>query len=215
MTILLGLCGAKYAGKTSTFNILKELNPAIQEITLAKQMKKVCSRVFSLPMRFFDDPSLKEAQLTQPVYLSTTILEALLIAYNLPLKRDLYRKHVGKTLDTPRRILQYVGTEFLRTIELQIHCRVANDSLKSDTKVAVVTDIRFPDEREFFEKHSSNFMMVYVRNTKAENVANTDTHASEKYLTDLKLNALIIDNDGTLADLRNEIKSKLGSFLSV
>ncbi len=215
MTVLLGLCGAKGAGKTSTFNIIKELSPNTQEIMLAKTIKKVCSRVLKIPIQFFEDPKLKEVKLTQPAYLSVTILEAMLIAFNLPLKRDSYRKHVGKTLETPRQIMQYIGTELIRAIEPDIHCKFALEDLKKDVKLGVVTDIRFPNEQEFFAKNSNNFMMVYIKNSKAENVAKSDTHASENYLTDLKMNALIIENDGTLADLRNEIKTKLGSFLSV
>jgi energy-coupling factor transporter ATP-binding protein EcfA2 len=207
--MIIGITGSKGAGKTTTFKLLSSLFPNTKEATLAGKIKKVCSNVFELPAKVFEDPILKEKAFSTPIFLSKEALEAILIAYGFPLGLDSYtRRHIGKILHTPRQVLQYIGTELLRDLDPLIHCKYLHENLPVSDLV-VITDIRFTDERDFFEALYPEFKMVYVSNTRAEAIAATDTHASEANIHKLKVGAIELDNNGDLENLIRQIEKKI------
>jgi hypothetical protein len=211
--IVFGLIGAKGAGKTTAFKIMKELNPEIVEITLAKKLKETCANIFELPFEIFDDPKLKEKTLDIPIYLSRDSIEAILISFGQVLNFNAYiRHHIGKIFTTPRKAMQYIGTEILRSIDENIHCEQASENINGK-KSAVVTDIRFPSEAKFFQKNYNDFLMLYIKNTHAEMAAQVDNHASERHLETLKKGALIIENETSIDAFEKNIKSTLKIFL--
>ncbi len=208
MDMVIGLIGAKGAGKTTAFEVIKELGD-VQEITLASKLKDVCSQVFNIPRFHFDSHKYKEKELANPVYLDATAVMDLFAEYDInPGKmegasegtvRAFYdeyvRPHVGKVLHTPRQVAQYVGTEVLRAYKDDIHCTAAVAGVSKS--VGVVTDLRFPNEMAFFSSRYPNFIPVYIANMKAEIAAGSDTHASEAHLKDLAAQAdfKITNND--------------------
>jgi len=113
----------------------------------------------------------------------------------------------NKTIIT-RAILQLVGTEIFRK-------RVDNDwwpkilrknILESDNDVTVVPDCRFPNEITVFEEDiiKNNLKVVTIR---VERTINTNkdaaSHDSETALDNWKNWDYIVDNNGSLQDLKN------------
>ena len=208
MKLCIGLIGAKGAGKTSAFEAISEEDTSVGEVTLAKKLKDVCATVSGVPRGHFDSHQFKESELGSPLFLNSNIVTDIYASYDLTIDYDTHiRPHIGKILYTPRQIAQYVGTEVLRAVESDIHCRVAAESTK--TPIGVITDIRFPDEFEYFKGHAKRFIPIYIKNTQAELTASGDTHASEQHLTALaKMSPYSIENQRRkpLKDFQNKVK---------
>jgi hypothetical protein len=210
MDIVIGLIGAKGAGKTTAFNAIKSLFD-VQEITLAAKLKDVCAKAFNIPRDWFDSHDFKEKDLEDPVFLNRENLTVVWTSYGVKdVTGEFYdkfiRPHVGKILYTPRQVAQYIGTEVLRSYEPDIHCLEAARAVEK--QVGVVTDMRFPNEFDFFAKNYVKFYPIYISNVGAEVAAGKDTHASEAHLKDLARRAFkAIPNNSSIREFEDAIKA--------
>lgn len=215
MRKIIGLTGVKGSGKTTAFGILQELAAqaglgTVTEITLANRLKVACSLAFDIPRDHFDNPAVKEKELASPVYLDDENLLKVLSHFRATYDYDKHiRPHVGKVLHSPRKVAQYIGTEVLRAVDEWIHCNGAVQDLPQDG-LFVVTDMRFWNEFNFFADNKEiEFYPVYVANSKAETLAGTDSHASEKYVLEIAQRCQRIDNNGSLAELKAQLQTLL------
>lgn len=204
---IIGLCGVKSSGKDTTFQILNRHYPEIKSVALAGRLKTACKEVLGLTEEQITDRVLKEAPLETPIYLSEDKLEALYAAFGEAANVDYdkhIRPHIGMSLDSPRRALQYVGTEVLRSIRDNIHSFYLYSQIKDTDGVYFVTDMRFFDEYEFLlEKFGENFEAWYIHSRKAEAAGAGDLHPSEMGIFKIKPHCLKLDNNGTLMDFEN------------
>lgn len=206
--LAIGLVGAKGAGKTTAFSMIKDAYPGVQEITLAGFLKDVCSEVFEIERNFFDSHKTKESPLDRPILLTEDHILKIYDKYDFTNidYRSHVLSHIGDTIfTTPRHIAQYVGTEILRSIDPNIHCKKAIEGKYFE--MAVITDIRFPDELSFFKDNSSSFFCLYLQNDKAEQVTALDGHRSESYLPLLASESIRIDNNCDLDEMRRRVLS--------
>lgn len=214
-TGFLAFCGSKGSGKSTSYNFFKELSTLpVEEIALAGHLKEVCARVFGVDYNLFIDPKLKEVELDKYIVLSRDTLTAVFKEFyveNIDTDKNV-RPHVGRVLQTPRTLLQYIGTEVLHPVDPLIHVKIA--LRKKDTnKLTVITDLRFEQEFNYFNENlSSSFMPVYVKNSAAEAAASTDGHASERELHSFKDKCYRIENEFGLAELRGRIESLTNEF---
>lgn len=206
MKIFLGFTGVKQSGKNTACTFLKEKYPFVTELALADKLKNECARVFDIPRVNFDASELKEKELPQPVYLDEDNVPSLIKAFGLPFTFDQHvRPHMATILHTPRQIAQYVGTEVLRSISADVHCLGTIRDLPEDG-VFVVTDMRFPNEYEFFSNnYRENFFPFYIDNKGAEAKSARDAHASERYILEIAKKCERIDNNGSLQGLQAQI----------
>lgn len=210
---IVGVTGVKGSGKNTTYEILKKHYPEIQEVALAGKLKQVCKDVLGLTEEQITDRILKEAPLDEPVYLSADNVKSIFDAFGEGdnVKYDIHiRPHVGICLESPRRILQYVGTDVLRGIRDNIHSFYLYSQLKDKDGVYFITDLRFFDEYEFFqEKFNGSFEAWYINNRRAEAAGSGDIHPSEMGIYQIKPLALHVDNNGSLDDFE---KTLLGVY---
>lgn len=205
--VIIALVGNKRSGKSSTFNIMKEMCPHIIEITLANKLKNVSSEVFHIAREAFDDKR-KEEVMTDYVRLRPSHIIDVCNAFGIEnLTEAEINPHVGIVLNTPRQIAQYLGTELLRSFNPDIHCEHAVKDLPA-TCLCVVTDARFWSEYNYFQKNSDNFIPIYIDNKKAEEKAKGDNHASERDILDIaKKCLLVVNNNGELSELNIKVQA--------
>lgn len=213
MRTFLALTGVKEAGKTTTFEMIKELVPTSIEVTLAKKLKDVCAEVFGVPRSYFDDQRFKEKELDELVHLNADNVQQVYQAYaavfsamGAKVDYDLHvRPHIGKVLESPRRVAQYVGTEVLRAVLPSVHCDAVSVGLP-ETGTFVLTDMRFPDEFDYFNtRMGQDFHGLYVQNHKAEAKLGPNSHPSEKYVLEIGKRCYKLDNNGTFEELKAQI----------
>jgi len=215
MQVFIGFTGVKQAGKTTAFEFIKAKYPQVVEIPLASRLKDVCAEVFEIPRNYFDDQAFKEVELDQPAYLTSERVEALIIKFGFTPDFDAHiRSHIGVVLGTPRKIAQYVGTEILRNVDTNVHCRGCVMDLPQDG-IFIVPDMRFPNEYSFFaDTYGANFFPFYIANIKAEANAGMDPHPSEKYVLDIAKNCTKIDNNNNLESLNKLIVEAFEQILA-
>lgn len=117
---------------------------------------------------------------------------------------------------SPRQAMQHLGTEwgqyglchqfpgFYRVTDRYLWCRRAMDRINADGYPrfhAVIPDIRFMHEREYF-KPWSDFLLVRVRRAGCH----SDGHASEEEIGKISAD-YIIENNRTLDDLADEVRA--------
>ncbi len=209
------LVGPKSCGKTTTFNLLKENverdfeGKVVVELTLAGKLKSTVGSVFNLSHAQLNDPVLKEAYLEDPIYIEAAQVEALVEQFGHKADYNTHiRDHVGKVCNTPRELLQYVGTQVLRRLDDNIHINTLIKQINDDeNRVYVVTDARFTNEFEFFEKaFGRNFVPLYIKNPNAEVIADQATHESETQYRQFRNRCALVDNNSTIPHLLNNVK---------
>lgn len=222
--------GPKGSGKDSSADILKEEKIASGSISFAGPLKKICCEVFKLHHNLVNDPILKEKEFDTPITLTsahfrkinllmTDILDQDEFFYN-PYKASIAGLE-GQVITTPRHLLQFIGTEYIRN---RIHPDWHLQAAFSKTTLAkldeeglyCVTDARFPNEYEFLaNKFGEDFQGFYVERPEAEERLAQSTHASELQVLEVKKlipESNILKNDKSLEDLKKQLlKLNLGT----
>ena len=138
---IIGLIGAKGAGKTTAYNIIGDM-VLTNEIMIARKLKTVCADVLCIPEEMFADPIIKERPFEMAHILTTIDLGYILRKFNLlghlPM---VIAKHNGTVLLSPRHAAQYIGTEILRDIDHRVHVRGAISGIDTG-RFNVVTEDR-------------------------------------------------------------------------
>jgi hypothetical protein len=217
--IVMGIMGVKKSGKTTTYEFLKEYIPHLEEFSLAAKLKNCCSDIFKeVPTSYYHDQTRKEVELDVPVVLTTAKLNEILNYFSLSnINETLYiRPHINKILYTPRQILQYIGSEFLRNIDADIHCLATAQMIKeSESNIVVIPDIRFPNEFKFFkDRYLDNFKPYGVVNHRATLLAESDKHISEQFALALPSTCTLLENNGAMSAFKETIKSNFVDIIN-
>lgn len=223
---IVSFTGPKGSGKDTSADILKDNKIAAGSISFAGPLKKICCEVFKLHHNLVNDPILKEKPLEQPIVLKAAHFRKINLLLTDYLSQDefFYTPHStsiagleGIELKTPREILQFIGTEYIRNrVHPDWHLRAAfsNSTLAKldENGVYCVTDARFPNEYTFLaEKFGEDFMGFYVERPEAEEKLAVSTHDSERQVLEVKKlipEENIIKNDKTLKDLEKQLLAK-------
>lgn len=207
--MLMAFCGSKGAGKDTSANLVKELYTGkVESLSLAGHLKSVCSKVFGVDMKYFTDPKLKEVELDTYIVLKASNLRYVFCDFGIDLVDydKLIRPHMSKVLETPRQLLQYIGTEVLHPVDPLIHVKLMMKN-KDPKALTLITDLRFENEFNYFKSQTQfKFKPYYVSNLNAEAAASGDMHPSERDLQKFKNLCVKIDNNGSISDLRNKLK---------
>lgn len=207
---IIAFCGSKGSGKSTSAVLLKKVFIGeTEELAIAGHLKQTCSEVFGLNQELFINPSLKELELEDPIVLDAANIEAVFRQffvqnYNF---NSHVRPHISKILTTPRKLLQYIGTEVLHPIDPLIHIR-ATMQKKDQSKLTILTDLRFVNEFEFLtENFNDSFLPVYVRNPTAEIAASVDAHPSERQFELFRNACTVLDNTESMGALESKLKT--------
>lgn len=105
-----------------------------------------------------------------------------------------------------RSVLQYIGTDVIRAIDPDWHCRTVRDRILSDPgKNYVIDDLRFKNELEMVRSFDGS-KVFYIDRPGLEN----NLHKSENSLSVSDFNeGEVITNDGTLDELFRKVREKL------
>lgn len=208
------LTGVKQAGKSTFASIAKELDSTVIELAIADKLKNACAKVFDVPRSHFDLSEFKEKDLDQYAYLDTDNISAVIKEFGVTPKFDRdVRPHISMVLENPRRIAQYFGTEILRSIDPQIHCLGTVNGLPEDG-IFIVTDMRFPNEYDFFTSQPGSSNTVYVHNARAEAESAKDGHVSEKFIKEIGAKCMWkLENNFSLKTYESDVRALLKVLL--
>jgi len=175
--MLVGMCGKAGSGKDTVGKYLIEKH-GFRQIALADPIKRLVKDVFAL-----DDHTV----------------------YDRVAREEPLEQWGGWSV---RKLLQFIGTELFRgNIDNEVWVKSLWYRIKDDIEENdyVVTDIRFPNELEFFQKNVPEgfFASLKVEREGCGGQVGLVNHASEAYDLDTDF---IIQNDGTIEDLYNKVE---------
>lgn len=194
--LILGLSGKKQVGKSTTCMFVKELCPDldVREFGLAEPLKDLVIAGFDIPRECCYG---SEEDKNKPLFTWSMIASKL-------------RKKYGKTESdflTGRELLQLIGTDLFRenfSNDIWVQLCISRIT-QSNTDVAIISDVRFPNELEAVNRLGGKSIRIY-RNT---DIGNSITHASEialDHTPDDDFNYIINNIDISLAELKNEVR---------
>ncbi len=194
----IAICGKANSGKNTTANIL------LEELSLIR------NKIINGKMMAFADP-IKEIILTM---FPSARKEFLYGASSFRSESIPYFKDKNGAPLTYRQALIDIGTmargynsniwvdcfneRLLKSIEQERHLP---QDLK--TEAVIVTDLRFPEEFNYLK---NNKYFIIKLNRRSQSIIN---HESETAQEDFSNFDSVIDNNGTLLDLREQIKEKI------
>jgi hypothetical protein len=188
----IGITGNKGSGKDTVGKYLYE-KYGFKLFAYAHSLKKACQVIFSLTDDQLYDGDTKE-------------------------QIDGYWNH------SPRELFQSVGTELFRNTLSKYCLNIGNDiwiraverkilkeytPLEDGKNRMCITDVRFPNERDYAKKIGGIVIRVNRKNNKYDN--STSGHASESLIDTLEAD-YEIDNDGSLEDLYEMVDVIMGKM---
>ncbi|MFZ4411454.1 MAG: hypothetical protein ACOYOV_00125 [Bacteroidales bacterium] len=192
--MLVVISGKARAGKDSVFNILAKCG-GFKRIAFADPLKNMCSTVFNIPIEFFYDDDKKDTPFDIPVsYIDFHSALQFAVGADLPLQ-DI-------EFVSPRDLLQKVGTDIVRKhVADDFWIKLLVKELQNTDGNIAITDARFQNERDALKAIGGILMLV-----KKPNTGGGDSHITENDIGDESAYALVINNNGTLAQLDHDIK---------
>lgn len=201
--MIIGIAGLKRSGKDTA--ALALLDKGFIKLSFAQPLKEVCAYATGLDIRFFDTDELKEKPFNKTLKLSQHQVNKM---YNrlsylgkvrlLP-STELLGQICTTGFDTPRSLLQFVGTEVVRdTISSTFWLDLLESKLEV-LKDVVVTDCRFPNEVALIEKHKGKTIKV-----KRGDSGSISAHKTENSLNNVNFN-FTIENNGSILDLHTKV----------
>jgi len=211
---IIGLAGVKTSGKSTVATMIKKYLLDAKEVALANKLKEASAVAFDVDRDAFDLQELKEVPFAQPKILTKESIEKVLSYFGKSTDVEtVYKDVIGMELETPRKIAQIVGTEILRKFGSDIHC----EGLDLDADTLIVSDMRFPNEFEYFDtiskgQNSVNFIPLYIQRNEAESYVTKDSHPSETSVFEFNKKCVKVDNNGSLGDTEDQIFNILKNF---
>lgn len=162
---LIGFSGRKGSGKSMFAKFLKNKYGA-EVISLANPIKELCARLLGVTLEQLNDMKNSDEPLKRSiVYYDKTVWMSTIRSEvpNIPEQAvsDWVEGFLGDTGSTVRGMLQTIGTELIRKHDEEWHIRRMLETIGNSTAgIVVVDDIRFPNEREAFEKAGGKVFFV-------------------------------------------------------
>lgn len=184
MKKLIGFSGRKCSGKSMFANMLKE-NHGAEVISLANPIKELCARLLGITVERLNELKNEGDELQsaivayQPKQVWMDTIAAEVPGIPLEAVSEWADSVMGNENYTARMMLQTIGTELIRKHDEDWHIRRMLESVrKSAADTVVVDDIRFPNEKEAFEKAGGKAYFI-IRPDLALPISN---HSSENSL---------------------------------
>jgi len=203
--MILGLSGKASSGKDTTADYLIDHFAWDSKIALASNLKEACKIIFNLS----DDQVLtqkgKRTSFQVPVLLSDFHVSAVVNwinrTHSVHINDVDYTKYLGLELNTPRDVLQFVGTELMRSYCDSYHIDVIMGKLRYYNNVAI-TDVRFKDEAEAVKAANGKLVRI-ERDANLRGVSSN--HLSETALDNWGNWDYILYNNSSFCNLYSQI----------
>jgi hypothetical protein len=193
------LAGKKQTGKDTSANIISELltnnGYKVHIIHFADSLKDACAIMFGIDREDMNS-EIGKNKLTDVLWPGRR-------DPSQPWHANLY----GHKYMTIRELLQFVGTDLLRTqLDPDLWVKSVFRKKYNDDDIVIVADCRFPNEAEFAGKHG---LLVKIER---DNAPSQDSHISERALDNYTSFDLVIENNSDLESLKLKWIESLRSF---
>ena len=194
---IIGLCGKKGHGKDTFASLLVKHHPDYKTIGFADKLRRCASDVFGLTYDQMTVPSEKEKTFDDPIIIDNFLPE---MGEMLKLKLE-PRELIAWS---PRKLLQYVGTEYVRSIQDSYWVDCVMDTIAGKHKRTtpagcfVITDARFSNEAAAIA--DAGGILVRILRLAMLDTAVGSKHASEALDFKWDNTLALVENNFSLSD---------------
>lgn len=208
--MIIGLSGKALSGKDTTADYLVDYYGFDSKVGFATNLKEMVVEVFGLTYDDVNDQVLKARQFKHRITISEGYINNLVLWVNKThnVENVDFTSFLGKVLSTPREVLQFVGTDFVRSICSSYHVDVIRKKVLS-TNNLVITDVRFRNEVDFIK---DLYGMVVRLNRNVYMVGGRKGHPSETSLDDFSGWDYVLNNNGSIENLYSKIDTMMISI---
>lgn len=182
---LYGISGNKGHGKDTFARFVREAKEGFLITHFATDLKLTAGRIFGLTEGQMHDPSLKEVPFDTPVPMDDQ-LDAMRRETGLDIQPQ------GKVAVSPRELMQFWGTEYVRTVQDDYWTQQVLTRVKGSDR-SLVPDTRYPNEAMALRSVGGKIIKV----VRIDAPKPKDTHSSEtemeKIVPDLLVGAVTGD----------------------
>lgn len=204
LLMIIAFCGAKNVGKDLAANKLIDMYK-FKKLSFAQPLKQMVSEVFEIPFNMLEDNDKKDVPseyvITENQATELNIyIKSLCAEIGMLHEGDISPSVVGKICNTPRQLLQLIGSDVVRDL---VYGNLWVDLLAKrmyDYTNVVITDCRFANERKIL-KDQGGILVKINRNTGL-----TDTHISETSLgSDDEYDVIINNNKMNVTAFQSQV----------
>lgn len=182
-----GIAGEKGHGKDTFARLVLEYGPSFEVLHFADDLKRIAGRVYGLTDEQMNNPALKEAPLDKPVEMDLFI-DALRSETGLPIQPR------GKVGRSPREVMQYLGTEYMRSIQDDFWVQKVLQKIGTK-RCFLVPDTRFPNEGDGLRSVGG----LIIKVLRIDAPSSGDRHASETEMSKIQPDLLVGVRTGDLS----------------
>jgi hypothetical protein len=203
MTIL-ALAGKAGVGKDTMANVLVKKH-SFTRVSLADPLRELCSKVFRMDYNMFLDHDKKDSSIDR-IMLDYHHIDKIRdivqnewgyeITYDM---RENMEEYYDEEFETPRDILRCIGTKLLRNcISRDIWIELAMSKIQKIGPRVVITDCRFPNEREAFAKCGA--LLILIKRNDDGSSEGHEHDLGEEFDYDV-----VFTNDGELSEFQSNV----------
>jgi hypothetical protein len=203
MTIL-ALAGKAGVGKDTMADVLVKKH-SFTRVSLADPLRDLCSKVFRIDYNMFLDHNKKDSSIDR-VTLDYHHIDKIRdivqnewgyeITYDM---RENMEEYYDEEFETPRDILRCIGTKLLRNcISRDIWIELAMSKIQKIGPRVVITDCRFPNEREAFAKCGA--LLILIKRNDDGSSEGHEHDLGEEFDYDV-----VFTNDGELSEFQSTV----------
>jgi len=187
-----GITGARGAGKDTFARLVNlEASPPFKLFWFAGPLKQAAMDIFGVSEAMVNDPAQKEQPFVIPMPMDE-YLDAMRRWTGLPIQPR------GLVAVSPRRLLQYLGTDYVRSIQDDYWIRKLEDAMRGERRV-LIPDTRFPNEAAFLQRIQAKIVRVQRDDGSVNDDAST--HASELHWKTIPADLIVINHTGCLNNI--------------
>lgn len=221
---VIALSGEAQVGKDSFADELTKRG--FVKASFAGNLKQMCQFAFGLTPYHTDTQKGKKTILNPPLPFNKIVLNkiSLWLKKSHDIKtfasklKELENEYIQKQIKingrpryfkTPREILQFVGTEICRAVTDTYHVEVLFKQIMGQPEVNwVITDARFENERKLLKDYfGATLIRIKRPGYSAETTKGIENHPSETSIGVDEDYDIVINNSGTLEELRTEARN--------
>ncbi len=167
MQEIFGITGEKGHGKDTLAKLVVACNASFRVTHFAKRLKEIAGEIWGLTQDQMHNEKVKELPLEKPVFMDDMV-------WKISEATGLDIKPRGLTASTPREVMQFLGTEYVRYVQDNYWIEQLRKDVGSGGNV-LVADTRFPNEGNAIREMGGKVIRV----VRIGASSGKDAHASE------------------------------------
>lgn len=205
--MIIGLSGRKGSGKSIvSFELIKK---GFKKVSFADPLKQMAASLYGVKIDDMYDQAKKEEILKTPLKWNQETFLKMCKIFGCDWK---YSESQTREFNSLREMLQFIGTDVIRSYDVDFHMNKMIGSLDSN-KNYVCDDFRFQNEKNALEKHGA--ICVFILRPGITEISNHQSEIDLKWnnfkyhiVNDQSVEHLISSFDSIMREINKEINTK-------